>query len=153
MVARKKTATRKAPGSRKSVAKKTARKKSSGRPPVPIDVDTLKALARIHCSVEEIAAFMNLSERTIYRRFKDEPELKEAFASGRLVGNVSIRRKLFELIDNDSVPTTIFMAKAQLKMSDRPELERIPIGDSESFEPVFDVAPSDEFTKYTEGSD
>ena len=80
--------------STKSKAKNLPRSKTpakTGRPRVAVDLQQLEVLARIHCTYEEMAAVMGISEKTIQRRFD------HLVKGWRLGGKTSLRRAQFTL--------------------------------------------------------
>lgn len=58
-------------------------------------------MAMIMCTISDIAAFYNFSERQLYRRFASDPELKAAFKAGRAQGRRMIRQKQFTVAVTD----------------------------------------------------
>ncbi len=68
-----------------------------GGGPVKIEISEteVKMMAMFMCPLFEIASFYNLSERQLYRRFVQEPELRTAFQMGRAQGRRMLRRKQF----------------------------------------------------------
>ena len=69
----------------------TGAKNSTGRPRAQIDLEQVEKLAGIGCTIEEIAAVLKVSKRTMIRRSK-EPKFKEAIERGLLAGCASLRR-------------------------------------------------------------
>jgi hypothetical protein len=63
---------------------------SVARPLLEIDPEKVRALAAIHCTLEEIAAVLECSVDTLERRFADVIE------SGKNEGKSSLRRKQWE---------------------------------------------------------
>jgi hypothetical protein len=60
--------------------------------------------------VEEIAAFFDVSTRTI-ERSRGIPKFNEAMERGRAKGRVSVRRALFKLAAGGNIAAAIFLAK------------------------------------------
>lgn len=58
---------------------------AGGRPPIPIDLDKLEKLAQRQWSKRSIAAFFNVSEETIERRFADIIEKNYAVGRAHLI--------------------------------------------------------------------
>jgi len=85
-----------------------------GRPFIEISLDELEKLSRLNCTVEEIAAFFNVSKRTIEYRMENDPDFKEMVERGRSNGKLSVRRKQFQHLEENSVPMAIFLGKVLL---------------------------------------
>lgn len=83
-----------------------------GRPKKPIDERGVLKLARIGCTLEEIAAFYNTNERVVRRRFS--PIIKVGHSKMRM----SVRRNAFKRMMEGNVPMTIFLCKAVCGMRD-----------------------------------
>ena len=71
-------------------------KNPEGRPPAVIDLLTVERAASIGCTVEDIAALLGLSRKTIYNHMEQDPELAEAMDRGRGLGRASLRRMQWE---------------------------------------------------------
>ena len=71
-------------------------KNPEGRPPAVIDLLTVERAASIGCTVEDIAALLGLSRKTIYNHMEQDPELAEAMDRGRGIGRASLRRMQWE---------------------------------------------------------
>lgn len=83
----------------------------AGRPPKQFsekDIEQMKALARCHCTDEEIAAFMGCGEMTLKRHFG--PLLKEFRKSGQ----ANLRAKQYQLAMGGNVPLLIWLGKQLL---------------------------------------
>ena len=82
----------------------------------------IEELSSVGCVDAEIAVELGVSLPTL----KTE-ENREIFSASKERGRckylASIRRKAFSLMEDGSVPMTIFLCKAVLGMSDRPERE------------------------------
>lgn len=102
-----------------------AEKKKRGRPKSAIDITTLEGLATIGCTVEEAAAVLRVSKRTLIRRL-GEAKYKQVWEDGHLKGNASLRRKLMNVAMSGgpgSVPMLIHLAKHRLGQTDKAQLE------------------------------
>lgn len=62
---------------------------------VTITENEVLIMALFMCPISDIASFYNFSERQLYRRFAQYPELRSAFTRGRAQGRRMIRRKQF----------------------------------------------------------
>lgn len=61
----------------------------------------VQLMAMFMCPVIEIAAFYDFTERQLYRRFAQQPELRAAFDRGRAAGKRAIRLKQFKVAVED----------------------------------------------------
>jgi len=96
---------------------KGGKRAGSGRKPVHIDLEQLEKLCGLQCTDEEIAAFFDVSPKTIERR-KNHPPFAEAMARGKAKGKLSLRRSLTALAANGNVAANIFLAKNMLGYKD-----------------------------------
>jgi len=69
----------------------------------PMTPQEIQMMAMFMCPIDEIAAFYEFTQRQLYRRFAQEPELRMAFDQGRAAGRRMIRRKQFlrGVVDGD----------------------------------------------------
>lgn len=101
-----------------------------GRDKIPIDWSKIDNLLMIHCTGEEVAAFLDISYDTIERRCKEEK--KSSFADysklKRFAGKPSLRRAQWIAATEDKNPTMlIWLGKNLLDQTDKTSLE-IPDG-------------------------
>ena len=97
----------------------------AGRPPAKIDEDTLLKLAQIHCTQEDIAHVMGVSERTIIKRLKEEP-LKSVWERGKAMGRSSLRRLMWkhaQMPNSAGGTMSIHLSKHWLGMTEKAALE------------------------------
>lgn len=87
------------------------------RPKVKIDLAELEKLCSLQCGDEELAAFFEVSVRTILRR-RQVPKFREVMERGRARGKVSLRRYLWKLAANGNVAACIFLSKNLLGYRD-----------------------------------
>ena len=87
------------------------------RPKTKIDLAELEKLCGMQCTVEEIAAFFDVSTRTIERR-RNIPKFLEAMERGKAKGRASVRRFLFKLAAAGNIAAVIFLAKNVLGYKD-----------------------------------
>jgi hypothetical protein len=87
------------------------------RPEAKIDLMELEKLCGMQCTDEEIAAFFNISTRTIERRRKVK-RFSEIMGNARAKGRVSVRRSLFRMAAKDNVAAAIFLSKNLLGYRD-----------------------------------
>ena len=71
--------------------------KRKTKPKIEIDLAKVESLAAVGCSIEEIAASMGISARTIHNRMKEEnAEIAEAITRGRAKGIASVENALYK---------------------------------------------------------
>lgn len=87
------------------------------RPEAEIDTDELEKLCAMQCTDEEIAAWFNVSTRTIERRRK-VTGFNEVMERGKAKGRVSLRRSLWKLANAGNPAANIFLAKNLLGYRD-----------------------------------
>jgi hypothetical protein len=87
------------------------------RPEAKIDLMELEKLCGMQCTDEEIAAFFNVSTRTIERRRKVK-RFSEIMDHAKAKGRVSVRRSLFRMAAKDNVAAAIFLSKNLLGYRD-----------------------------------
>lgn len=80
------------------------------RPRVKIDLVELEKLCGMQCTDEEIAAFLNVSTRTIERR-RQVKHIGEMMDRAKAKGRVSVRRGLFREAARGNIAAIIFLAK------------------------------------------
>src|ERR1700722_4122080 len=90
----------------------------AGRKAVCIDLVELEKLSAMQCTDEEIAAFLNVTVRTIERRRQQQPAFAEAMERGRAKGRISVRHSLFGQAGNGNTAAAIFLAKNLLGYRD-----------------------------------
>ena len=87
------------------------------RPEAKIDLAELEKLCTLQCTDEELAAFFNVSTRTIERKRKN-PQFAEIMDRGKAKGRISVRRHLFRLAAGNNVAAAIFLSKNLLGYRD-----------------------------------
>ena len=88
-------------------------KNKGGRPKKDIDPKIVYDLAKIHCTVEEMASILDCTRETLYKRFSDI--MQKGFDDGKKC----LRRKMFEIADKGNVPMMIWLSKQHLSMKDK----------------------------------
>lgn len=93
----------------------------AGRPRIEINEEALRRLCQLHATLVECAAFFRVSEDTIERRCKElgYAHFAEFQAENRAVGNVSIRRKQYQLAMEGDKTMLIWLGKQMLGQTDR----------------------------------
>ena len=84
-----------------------------GRPHKPVDPELLERLAACGCTINEMAAVMNCSRRTLERRFTNVIE------AGWLRGHSSLRHKQFQIAMKGDKTMLIWLGKQRLGQTDR----------------------------------
>jgi hypothetical protein len=100
-------------------------KKKRGRPQSAVDLDTLERLAGLACTIEEAAAVLRVSKRTLLRRLEN-PKYKRVWDEGLLKANVSLRRRQWTLANSDapqSAAMLLHLCKHRLGQTDKAVLE------------------------------
>src|SRR6266852_7191196 len=87
------------------------------RPKTKIDVTELEKLYGMQCTDEEVAAFFNVSTRTIERR-RQARQFHEVMERAKAKGRISVRRALFRLAAAGNIAAAIFLAKNLLGYKD-----------------------------------
>jgi len=93
-----------------------------GRPPVNVDVETVKRAASIGCTNAEIAALTGVSERTYNNRFEKDESFQEAVEIARGMGRATLRRYQWHAASNGNPAMLIWLGKQMLGQVDRREL-------------------------------
>lgn len=116
--ATKKTAARPGPASKKTARKKTAKKKAAGgRPKFQIDYQAADRLAKMQCTVTEIAEFLGCSRRTLER----DAEFCRIHKKGLEVGRASLRRLQWKKAEAGDRVMLIWLGKQYLGQKDKHE--------------------------------
>lgn len=88
---------------------------NAGRPAIQLPEDAeaqIKRLASLGLTQEDIADFLEISERTLRNRFTTDPKLVAAFAKGRANGRANAAGKLRKLMDaGDFRAISFFLAR------------------------------------------
>jgi hypothetical protein len=95
------------------------------RAPADIDLAHFAKLCAYHFTVEEMAAALNLSKRTLLRKIKVDP-YKTLWEDGEANGRQLVKRRGFELMEKDGsvgVQAWIHQTKLILKFSERQNVE------------------------------
>ena len=89
------------------------------RPKAIVDTESIKKLAQLHCTFDEIATFCNVSTKTLQRRFV------HTIKRGREMGKISLRRAQFEKAIGGNVVMQIWLGKQHLDQRDKSEITSI----------------------------
>lgn len=86
-----------------------------GRPKKDIDEEQVLRLAAINCSYAEMAAVLGCDESTLTRRFA------QVIKKGREQGNMSLKRKQYEIAMGGNVTMLIWLGKQRLDQREKIE--------------------------------
>jgi hypothetical protein len=89
----------------------------SGRKKVTIDLVELEKLCSLQCTHAEIAAWFNVSPRTIDTRRK-QPQFYEAMERGKAKGRISVRRAQMRLLEAGNATMGVWLGKQLLGQRD-----------------------------------
>jgi hypothetical protein len=82
-----------------------------------IDLVELEKLCVLQCTDEELAAWFNVTTRTIERRRKKK-SFAEVMARGRAKGRISVRRMQMKLLENGNATMGVWLGKNILGQTD-----------------------------------
>lgn len=96
----------------------------TGRPKKKIDKNNFEAMCAYQCTLEEICAFLGVTDKTLNTWCKKEygATFSVVFKQKRELGKMSLRRKQWALADK-SAPMAIFLGKQYLGQKDTIEVE------------------------------
>lgn len=97
---------------------KGGNRSGSGRRAIQIDLGEAEKLCSLQATDEELAAWFNVSIRTIERRKATSRAFAEALSRERAKGRVSLRRSLWALAVKGNPAANIFLAKNLLGYKD-----------------------------------
>jgi hypothetical protein len=96
--------------------------KRSGPKPKELTPAFVFACGKMFCTQEEIGDLCGLDQSTISARLNGDPELKQAFISGRAQGKMSLRRAQFKkAVTDENLVAQIWLGKQELGQSDKQE--------------------------------
>jgi hypothetical protein len=107
--------------------------KKVGRPRLNIDAETVRKLARLHCTMQEMADFFGCHRETLRDNFSSE------IAKGRSEGNISLRRKQWQIaVEKGNTVMLIWLGKQMLgQVNERLDAESdMPL-------PIYDIIEND----------
>ena len=104
--------------------------KKVGRPKLDIDPEQVTRLARLHCTMQEMADFFGCHRETLRENFS--PQIDK----GRSEGNISLRRKQWQMaVEKGNVVMLIWLGKQMLG-----QRNEILESDSNIPLPIYDIA-------------
>jgi hypothetical protein len=105
--------------------------KKVGRPKLNIDPEQVTRLARLHCTMDEMASFFGCHRDTLHNNFSAEID------KGRAEGNISLRRKQWQMaVEKGNVVMLIWLGKQMLGQVN----ERLD-NDNDAPLPIYDILP------------
>jgi hypothetical protein len=107
--------------------------KKVGRPKLNIDPEQVIRLARLHCTMQEMADFFGCHRETLRDNFSSE------IAKGRSEGNISLRRKQWQIaVEKGNAVMLIWLGKQMLgQVNERLDAESdMPL-------PIYDIIEND----------
>lgn len=99
--------------------KKPNGKNDTGRPPKPIDYETVEKLASIMCTQEEIASYLDLS----IRKLQQDEEFMRVYKRGIDKGKMSVRRSQYKMVEAGNATMAIWLGKQYLGQRDKQDIE------------------------------
>ena len=103
--------------------------KKVGRPRLNIDPEQVIRLARLHCTMQEMADFFGCHRETLRENFS--PQIDK----GRSEGNISLRRKQWQMaVEKGNVVMLIWLGKQMLG-----QRNEIIESDSNTPLPIYDI--------------
>lgn len=90
----------------------------NGRPKKPIDYEATEKLAMMMCTQEEIAAYNDVSCRTLLR----DEKFCHAYKKGIEKGKMSLRRQQLKLVEEGNPTMAIWLGKQYLGQKDKQEI-------------------------------
>lgn len=89
--------------------------KVKGRPKKTVDVEILKKLCEVQCTVKEMAYILGVSVDTLNRNYKD------VIIEGKTLGKLALRRAQWRnAIEKNNVTMQIWLGKNILNQTDTP---------------------------------
>jgi hypothetical protein len=103
----------------------------AGRKPKKIDFEQVKHCCEIHCTLEETAAVLGISEKTLRSKIETEYKLTfaEFYAQHQGKGKASLRRVQWQVAQDGSVPMLIWLGKQYLGQADKIDTKSEITGD------------------------
>ena len=111
-----------------------SKEKKVGRPKLDIDPEQVTRLARLHCTMQEMADFFGCHRETLRENFS--PQIDK----GRSEGNISLRRKQWQMaVEKGNVVMLIWLGKQMLG-----QRNEIIESDSNTPLPIYDIIDEQE---------
>ena len=111
-----------------------SKEKKLGRPKLDIDGEQVTRLARLHCTMQEMADFFGCHRETLRENFSSQID------KGRSEGNISLRRKQWQMaVEKGNVVMLIWLGKQMLG-----QRNEIIESDSNTPLPIYDIIDEQE---------
>ena len=111
-----------------------SKEKKVGRPKLDIDGEQVTRLARLHCTMQEMADFFGCHRETLRENFSSQID------KGRSEGNISLRRKQWQMaVEKGNVVMLIWLGKQMLG-----QRNEIIESDSNIPLPIYDIIDEQE---------
>ena len=111
-----------------------SKEKKVGRPKLDIDGEQVTRLARLHCTMQEMADFFGCHRETLRENFSSQID------KGRSEGNISLRRKQWQMaVEKGNVVMLIWLGKQMLG-----QRNEIIESDSNTPLPIYDIIDEQE---------
>ena len=94
-------------------------KRKAGRPRIEFDLAIVEGLGRIGATIEEMAAVLPASKRTVADRMADGGDFRIAYERGRAQLKTGLRRKQIQVAMTGSVAMLIWLGKQQLGQQEK----------------------------------
>ena len=98
------------------------RRPGAGRKAIQIDLVELEKLCALNCTDEEVAAWFNVSTRTIETRGK-QAQFAAVMRRGRAKGRISVRRAQMRLLEAGNSTMGVWLGKQLLGQRDVTPIE------------------------------
>jgi hypothetical protein len=94
-----------------------------GAPRKPIDLDLVRRLAGIGCTIEELAVACAVAVETMYHRMELEPALGVAYQEGSALGKTTLRRLQWQKAQTGDSTMLIWLGKQMLGQRDKADVD------------------------------
>lgn len=85
-------------------------KRKVGRPKKVIDYEAVGKLARLHCTIEEIASFLGVHRDTLH----NDSQFSDVYKAAKAEGAMSLRRKQWAAAEEGNTTMLIWLGKQYL---------------------------------------
>lgn len=96
------------------------KKGRSGRSKADIDIELMKKLAAIQCTITEMSSILGVHRDTFHERLKNDEIFSDAYNKARDTGKSSLRRMQYEAAKNGSAAMLIWLGKQFLGQIENP---------------------------------
>ena len=106
------------------------------REKIEFNLDNLERLCALNCTHKEIAAYFNISTKTLQRRLADDEEFAQAVERGQATGMLSLRRMQMKTAEDGNSTMQIWLSKQILNQTDKQEIDNYNHNDTVKIEIV-----------------